>query len=216
MVLVDNNVISLEERIYLQIEDEILSGKLKSGEQLRECALSERFGASRTPIRGALHRLAEIGIVEINANRGATVLGVTENDLLETYSVRMSLEGYAAKMASEKITEAGKKALTECVELAEFYRAKQDAEKLREQDTSFHKIIYEASGNKLLCKILTDLHKRIKLYRKRSLSNPLRTEMYVAEHREILNAILNGDGEKAETLTRVHIERAMNSMLGKV
>ncbi|MBE5742765.1 MAG: GntR family transcriptional regulator [Clostridiales bacterium] len=213
MVLVDNHAISLEEQIYMQLEEEILSGKLKTGEQLREQALSVRLGASRTPIRGALHRLAEAGLVEMNANRGVTVIGVSQNDLIETYSVRKSLEGLASKLASKNILEQDKNALKECIELAEFYINKKDAEKLREQDTAFHKIIYNASGNKVLCKILTDLHKKIKLYRKLSLSNPDRIEDSVKEHREILNAILSGDGDRADQLTALHIERAMNSII---
>lgn len=215
MVTVENSAISLEEQIYLQIEEDILSGKLGRGEQLREQALCSVYGASRTPIRGALHRLAEAGLVEISANRGATVVGIDKDTLVDTYKIRMRLEGLASQMASLKMTEKEKTELSECVELSEFYLHKKDAEKLREQDTLFHKIIYEASGSKLLCKILTDLHRKVKLYRKISLSNPERIENSIKEHREILNAILSGNADLSEKLTFLHVENALKSMIEK-
>ena len=213
MVVVENNVVLLEEQIFLQLEEEILSGKLRTGEQLREQALSSRLGASRTPVRGALHRLKEAGLVEISANRGATVIGVSEEDIEDTYRIRMRLEGLASAMAAKRMSDEDRRALTESVELAEFYLGKHDAEKLREQDTAFHRIIYEASGNRLLSKILTDMHRNIKLYRKRALSDPERTAMSVKEHREILEAILDADAERADKLTSLHIERAMENAL---
>ena len=86
---VSTNSISLEERVYLLLEEEILTGKLKPGEQLREIALAKRLEASRTPIRSALHRLAEEGLVELMANRGATVVGITSDDIKDIYAVRM-------------------------------------------------------------------------------------------------------------------------------
>ena len=215
MVFVDNNAVLLEEQIYMQLEEEILSGKLEKGEQLREQALAARLGASRTPIRGALHRLAEVGLVEISANRGATVIGVGEDDLADTYKIRMRLEGLASRMAAARMTDEEKKALSENIELSEFYLKRADGEKLREQDTLFHKMIYEASGSRLLSKILIDLHHNVKLYRKLSLSDPERNENAIAEHREILNAILSGDEDLADNLTSLHIERAMESVVNK-
>lgn len=216
MVVVDNNAVLLEEQVFLQLEEEILSGKLRSGEQLREQALSARLGASRTPVRGALHRLKEAGLVEISANRGATVIGVREEDIADTYRIRMRLEGLASAMAAKRMSDEDRRALTESVELSEFYFRKRDAEKLREQDTVFHRIIYEASGNRLLSKILTDMHRNIKLYRKRALSNPERTESSVREHREIMEAILAKDAELADKLTSRHIERAMENALKSI
>ena len=211
-MIVDNSK-SLEERVYLQLEEEILGGQLKKGTSLTELSLSERLGVSRTPIRGALHRLAEEGLIELVTNRGAVVIGVTQDDLVDIYAIRMRLEGLASAQAARKISDKDKKMLTESVELAEFYIQKRDTEHLRELDTEFHSIIYRASGNRLLSKTLSELHRSIKAYRKMSLSVSERLEKSVSEHREILSAILRGDAEEADRLTYEHISSALDNLL---
>lgn len=212
-MIISDRVKSKEEEVYQTLEEEILGGVHERGAALTEMALSTRLGVSRTPIRAALHRLAEEGLVEISPNRGAVVVGVTVDDLIDTYKIRVRLEGLAAAMAAERLDEVGKKALTESVELAEYYMAKGDAEKLKELDSAFHSIIYAASGNRMLTKILSELHRNIKSYRKLSLTVPGRLERSIGEHREILGAILARDAERSDALTRVHVERAMDNMV---
>lgn len=211
-MIVDKGSLSLEERVFSELEEEILSGKLGAGTRLKEQELSVRLGVSRTPIRGALQRLADEGLVEIMANRSAVVVGVSEEDLEDTYRIRVRLEGLASRLCTMRICDEDKRELLSSVELSEFYIQKNDAEHLKELDTTFHRIIYKASGNRLLCKILSELHRNIKAYRKRSLSDPKRVEKSVAEHREILTAILAGDADEADRLTSLHIEHAMENL----
>lgn len=212
-MIVDNIAKSLEESVFLRLEEEILSGALKTGETLTEQSLCKRLGASRTPIRAALHRLAEDGLVEITPNRGAVVSGISGEDLVDIYKIRMRLEGLASGEAAKRISEEEKRRLTDSVELSEFYIRKRDVEHLKELDTEFHNVIYKASGNRLLCKTLSDLHRKIKRYRKLSLSVDERLEVSVKEHREILDAILAGSSEEADRLTALHIEKALNNLL---
>ena len=204
---------SREDEVYMILEEDILSGVYKSGESLTEQPLSDRLGVSRTPIRAALRRLAEEGLVELIPNKGAVVIGVTADDLIDTYKIRMRLEGIASAMATERLTEKEKERLKESVDLSDYYIARGDAEHLKELDTTFHSIIYGASGNRLLSKILTELHRNIKAYRKLSLTVPGRLEHSQEEHREILEAILAGDAKRADELTSLHVERAMDNML---
>lgn len=213
---VGTNSISLEERVYLQLEEEILTGKLCDGEQLREIALSERLGVSRTPIRGALHRLAEEGLVELSANKGATVVGISESDIKDIYAVRMRLEGLAARLAAERMNGSDKARLTEIVELSEFYVKRGDEKRRSELDSEFHNLIFSASGSRHLNKILSDLHRNIKAYRRLSLKNTNRAEKSISEHREILEAILNKNADEAERLTSVHIEQALLNFENKI
>ena len=212
-MIVDKNAKSLEESVYLQLEDELLSGRLKRGDTLTEQSLSARLGASRTPVRAALHRLAEDGLVEIVPNRGAVVLGVTSEDLVDIYKIRMRLEGLASREAAQRISREDAARLTDSVELSEFYIKKKDAEHLKELDSEFHDIIYRASGNRLLYKTLSDLHRKIKRYRKLSLTVTDRLERSVLEHREILSAITSGNAEEADRLTALHIEAALKNLL---
>ena len=212
-MIIENKHLSLEEKVYLELEEEILSGKLPRGTPLTEVVLSERLGVSRTPVRSALHRLSEDGLIESVTNRGAVVIGVTEEDLVDIYRIRVRLEGLASRIAAEKISEEGLKALRESVELSEFYINKKDAEKLKELDSAFHETIYNETDNRLLCKTLSELHRKIKLYRKLSLTVPGRLERSVEEHRQIFEAIERGDAECADKLTSRHIEEALENML---
>ncbi len=214
-MIIDNNALSLEERVFRQLEEEILSGELRSGESLTEISLSARLGVSRTPVRAALHRLSEEGLIKTTPNRGAVVIGVSESDLEDTYRIRMRLEGLASAMATERLTEDDLKELTEQVELSEYYISKCDTKKLGELDSSFHRVIYRASGNRMLGKILTELHRNIKSYRRRSLDVPGRLESSVKEHRQILEAMKRGDSAEADRLTSLHVRRAMENLLGK-
>ena len=213
---VDSNLLSLEEQVFYSLEEEILTGKLARGASLGEIALSERLGVSRTPVRAALKRLKEEGLIESAANKGAVVVGITRGDLVDIYRIRMRLEGLASSIAAEKISEEGLRTLSESVELSEFYINKKDTEKLKELDSQFHETIYRETGNRLLCKTLSELHKKIKSYRKLSLTVPGRLERSVTEHREIYEAIASGNAELADRLTSLHIERALENMLAAV
>lgn len=215
-MIVDKNTRSLEESTFLRLEEEILDGRLKKGDVVTETALSARLGVSRTPLRAALHTLAEEGLIELRANRGAVVLGVSPADLANIYEIRRNLEGLATSLAIERMSAEDLASLTESVELSEFYLRKRDLEKLRELDTEFHSIIYRATQNRHLDRILTDLHRKIKVYRKLSLSVSRRIEKSVKEHREILEAIKNRDTSLAERLTTEHVEAAMSNLLAIV
>lgn len=212
-MIVDKNAKSLEESVYLILEDEILSGKLKRGETLTETALSTRLGVSRTPLRAALHRLYEEGLVDISPNRGAVVIGIGREELVDIYKIRMRLEGLASAEAAKKISDEDKKRLRDIIELADFYIAKKDAEHLKELDSEFHSIIYKASGSRILFKTLSDLHRNIHFYRKRSLTVADRLESSAAEHKQILSAIERGDSAEADRLTSAHIEAALENLL---
>ncbi len=212
-MIVEGTAKSLEERVFDTLEEEILSGELKSGAALTELALSERLGVSRTPVRGALQRLADEGLVDMLPNKGAVVVGVTERDLVDIYNIRMRLEGLAARTAAERMSDEDKKRLSDSVDLAEFYIRKNDFEHLKELDTEFHRIIYAATGNRMLSKMLTGMHKSIKSYRKKSLSVEGRHERSLKEHKDILRAIQMGDGEAADRLTYAHISAALDNII---
>ena len=212
-MIVDNYAKSLEQSVFLKLEEEILNGDLKKGDTLTENSLSARLGVSRTPVRAALHHLAEEGLVKIEANRGVTVVGVSESDLIDIYTIRMRLEGLASRQAAMNISADDLSELRESVELSEFYIRKRDTEHLKELDTKFHEIIYRASANPRLDKILSELHRNIRVYRKLSLSVSDRLEKSVEEHREILSAIESGNADEADRLITDHIRQAMESVL---
>ena len=111
----------LENAVYAAIEERILSGEFCPGEPLTEARITEITGASRTPVRDALHRLERDGLVRIEPNRGAFVVGITREDLADIYEVRRRVEGLAARRAAEHVTEDDKQTLLEIVEMQEFF-----------------------------------------------------------------------------------------------
>ena len=212
-MIINETAKSLEEKVYIALEDAILAGEYKRGDSLTEMSICKKLGVSRTPVRSALHRLCEEGLIEIMPNRGAVVVGMSDDDLADIYKIRIKLEGLASAMAAKRMSGEEKAALTEAVELSEFYLSKGDVEKLKELDSTFHIIIYKASGNRMLCKILSELHRNIRSYRKLSLTVPGRLEKSIEEHKKILAAINSGDEKAAEEITSRHIENAMNNMI---
>ncbi|MGN1095566.1 MAG: GntR family transcriptional regulator, partial [Eubacteriales bacterium] len=91
----ENGASSLEEKVYRTLEDQILSRKLCAGESVTELKLSSELGVSRTPVREALQRLDREGLIKLIPNKGAIVIGISENDLIDIYKIRMRLEGLA-------------------------------------------------------------------------------------------------------------------------
>jgi DNA-binding GntR family transcriptional regulator len=212
-MIIDVNSQSLEEMVFSRLEEEILVGALERGASLGEIALSKRLGVSRTPIRGALHRLSEEGLVTISPNKGAKVVGINKDDLVDIYKIRERLEGLASSLAAKRIDEKSLSELRETIEITEFYISKNDTEHIKELDTAFHKAIYRASGSRFLEMTLSELHRKIKLYRKRSLSVPGRLEKSLIEHKEIFEAIKEGNSELADKLTSIHVRSALENML---
>ena len=215
-MIINETTKSLEEQVYLALEEAIIAGEYKKGDSLTEMSLSKKLGVSRTPIRAALARLSKEGLVEISPNRGAVVVGVTDEDLSDVYRIRIRLEGLASAMAATRISDEEKGELLETLELSEFYLGKGDTEKLKELDTAFHKVVYKASGSRMICSILSDLHQNIRSYRKLSLAVPGRLEKSIKEHRDIYNAIASGNADEADRLTSDHIERAMQNTISAI
>ena len=199
--------------VYTSIEDKIISGEYRAGEQITEMRLSGELGVSRTPVREALAMLEKDGLVELIPNKGAVVRGISQSDLLDIYSIRKRLEGLAAAMAAARIGDKGINELEEIMELSDFYLSKNNTEKLEELDSRFHTCIYNACESRMLAKILSDLHRVIGAYRRRSLDNPDRVGKSVAEHREIFEAIASKDAARAEELMSAHIDAALTNLL---
>ena len=96
---------SLRGRVYHKIRDDILSGVYRDNEELREVAIGEELGVSRTPVREAFRQLELEGLIQIIPNKGAYVTGITVKDVQDIYMMRSKLEGLAARWATEHITD---------------------------------------------------------------------------------------------------------------
>lgn len=204
---------SLADKVFEQIETDILDGVYAQGEVLTETKVSQKLGVSRTPVREALRRLEQEGLVQATANKGTMVLGITKQDLSDIYEIRMRIEGLASKLTAERITDEQLKTLSDIVDLQEYYTTKDNADQIKDMDTQFHELIYNYCNSAILMSTLSNLHHRIQFYRKASVSIHGRAEKATAEHRKILEALKEHDGQKAELLTIQHIQNAKNNIL---
>lgn len=210
----EHKTVSLADQVFEHLETDILSGKYQRGDVLTENRLCEILGVSRTPIREALRRLMQDHLI-VETGKGSLVLGITDDDLRDIYIIRESLEAKAAKMATLNASEDDINELKSAVELQEFYLSKQNADQIRLMDNRFHEILYKISGSHVFYNTLLPLHKKVQKYRKVSLQSHSRASESVAEHHEILNAIINRDADAAEALTAKHVKNAYNHIAGK-
>jgi len=210
------NTNSLSFQVFNELERQIINGILTPGTSLTENRLCEQFSVSRTPIREALRMLEQKGLVQITPNKGAVVLGISEKDLTDIYTIRMYVEGLASRWAASKITDEQLEKLTEVVELQEFYQNRASSEQINDLDTRFHELIYEYSDSRTLQHTLSNLHHMIQHYRQRSFSSDGRAPKAIKEHRDILNALIAHDADLAEKLTVEHIANAHANLLSLI
>lgn len=206
---------SLRGRVFHTIRDSILSGKYSQNEELKEVTIGKELGVSRTPVREALRQLELEGLVNIIPNKGAYVTGITSKDIHDIYMIRSYLEGLCARMACENITEKQLEEMDEIVYLSEFHTRRSHEEQIFELDNKFHELLYESSGSKILCHLLSDYHQYVQRIRKASLSSMSRALQTNEEHMAIMEAIKERNEDKAEELAHTHIRNTIKNISDK-
>ncbi len=208
-----NDKYSLRGRVFQKLREDILSGKYKEHEELKEVAIGEELGVSRTPVREAFRQLELEGLIQIVPNKGAYVTGITAKDVKDIYMIRSLLEGLCARLATEKITGEQMEEMEENIYLADFHAQKGHMDQMAELDNRFHDILYEACDSKLLEHTLKDYHQYVLRVRQKTLSNNTRGRASNDEHRQIMEAIKAGDADKAEQLANRHMINAYDNMV---
>ena len=180
---------SLRGRVFTKIREDILNGRYKDHEELKEIRIGKELGVSRTPVREALRQLELEGLVQIIPNRGAFVTGIQAKDVKDIYMIRARLEA------------------------AEYHAGKGHLEQMAELDSQFHHILYSACHSKMLEHLLIDYHQYVLRVRKKTLSNVTRGTASNKEHRAIMEAIRAGKADLAERLAGEHMNNAYENMV---
>ena len=197
--------------VYAQLHEGIITGAYRPGEQLIETTLAAQFGISRTPVREALRRLEQDGLVE-RGSRGMQVSRRSPEEILEIYEVRIVLETAAARAAAERRTTLDLLRL-EQVHQAMLAASPDDANTLANTNRKFHEIIWSMSHNKTLIDLLMRLHAHLIRYRETTLTYPERWKTVLDEHAELIDAIKNGESDKAAEIAQHHMTGARNTRL---
>ena len=204
---------SLRGRVFHKLREDILSGKYEENEELKEVAIGEELGVSRTPVREAFRQLELEGLIQIIPNKGAYVTGITEKDVKDIYMILSLLEGLCARWATEHITPEQMGEMEENIYLSRFHAQKGHLEQLAELDNRFHDILYEACNSKILEHQLKDFHQYVLRVRRKTLASKNRGPKSNEEHEQILLAIKAGDADKAEMLANRHMINAYDNMV---
>lgn len=204
--------VSLADQVFEKLENDIIAGVYPRGEIITELKLVEQLGVSRTPIREALRRLEQERLIK-DSGKGSVVLGITVEDLIDIMNIREHVEGLAAFYAAQNMTDEGKEELNHISQLQDFYYEKRDRDNLQKMDDRFHDMIYELCKRTVLHDTLLPLHRKTMRYRRAAISNEQRLSASVQEHKQIIDAMLRGDAETAQTLMSWHIKNAKEHMI---
>ncbi|MEV0636038.1 GntR family transcriptional regulator [Streptomyces sp. NPDC050619] len=202
------------DRVVDEIRSLILNGQLPPGFRLRESALAESVGVSRTPVREALSRLASEGLVEVRPNRGAAVRAVPPSETQDVAGIRATLEGMAARGAAERITADQLAELEKFDgEMHQLVRSLSDEndendeifEQLAALNERFHEIVRSAANNPTLQSI-SGTFRLLPLARRTFRHyDPVRLRRSMSSHSELVEALRSRNGDWAEAVTRAHI-----------
>ena len=203
----------LREVVCETLRDAIRRGILKPGERLMEIQLAEELGVSRTPVREAIRKLELEGYVIMMPRRGTYVANLSIRDVNEVFEIRTSLESLSNGLAAERITDEELEQLQRLLVVIGKYIEENDMDKIVETDTKFHDLLYQASRNQRLIGIISILREQLTRFRTTSMSFPGRLKETLEEHREIVEAIAQGDVKAARKAAEKHMEKSEQTLL---
>lgn len=198
----------LSTNLYTELQEDILTGKLKPGEKLTEQRICNEYKVSRTPVREALRQLEMDGLIETIPNRGAFVLGLSAQDIEDMYELRKAYEIQAVRWAIARITEEERNELEETFEFMEFYTMKNDINKMLNINMAFHQIIYNATHNRMLKQLLSSYQVYLKYRKPSNYYAPDYLADVLNEHRAIYEAFLAEDVEGGALAMKTHMEQS--------
>lgn len=196
------------------IRMEIISRNFPPGMKLSEQLLCTRWGVSRTPIREALRNLESEGFISSIKHKGFVVTSVSMHDVEQIYTIMMSLDSLAGRLATPVLAADPEKLValrTLCDEMGTFC-GQRDVEGYMKKNLEFHSLIFRSSENGWMIAILENLHSHTNRFILNALYIPRRIEKSVQEHREIARCIEQGDGKGVEKAIVAHFSRSLKDL----
>lgn len=196
----------LKELVYLELKHKILTGEIVSQTRLMEIDLSEKMNVSRTPIREAIKRLADDGLVKVEPRRGAYVANISIKDMLDVFEVREDMEGFVAKLAAQRISDEEKETLKEiAAEYEEAIEKADDKENIIDLDEKFHNFIVKCCGNETLSELVKYVQELSLRFRYLYYNDFSLYESTAEQHNRIMEAINAGNEEVARDEADAHV-----------
>jgi DNA-binding GntR family transcriptional regulator len=203
---------NLKKKVIRGIREAILNKEFQPGEPLREFALCERFGVSRTPVREALQQLEREGFVYINPGAGAKVAKLSIKEILKIYDVLIVLEGAACKLACSDITKDEIAKLDEYNFLFEKAMDQANNDLIYEINANFHWLITEATRNSYLVDLRSNFRRLVNPITRFFPLIPGQHSATLEDHGKIIEALKVGNPAMAEFVMKEHLEKAKRNL----
>lgn len=205
--------IDLTSWIHKELKSQILEHKLKPGQKIIQEEVAEELGVSRTPLLKVLQLLEAEFLVESKPRRGYYVREISTKEMIDVFECREVLEGLAARLVAEKADKSELEAIKNC--FTPFIESHDpiDENEYEKADQRFHSLISRKCNNKMLSRLEMIGNMHILAYQKGLLRPPEET---LPEHKEIIKALINRNGGKAELAMRKHIKRSLQSLEKKL
>lgn len=209
---------TLRAQIVDSLKEAIATGRLKPGEKISETKLSEDLGISRTPLREAIQTLEAEGFLKVIPRKGAVVSDFSRKDIEDIYDIKATLEGLAARLATEDLTKAKIQKLENINGQLKALTLKGESSVGRffKLHNEFHDIFLQAGNNDRLYQLNCHLMDPFKRFRLSSLAMPGRFEESVKAHDEIIEAFKAKDAKKAESLVIKNVLEGKKALIDKL
>ncbi len=201
---------SKSEIAYETIKEEIINNKIKPNTLLVERQLCKSLKISRTPVRSALQKLSEEGLVDFIPDRGCFVSSITYVDLIEIYEMREALEGLAARLCAQNMTANKVERLKFNIEEQRKAVEENDSELYLVKDFEFHRLILEVGGNKRVQNVIKNMMDQIERISNLIKNDSHRIHNSYNQHKATYDAITQGDSQLAEETMKEHIRSAID------
>ena len=216
MEITVNDYQPLRDLVYDTLRQSILKGELVPGERLIEEDLADQLGVSRTPVREAVHRLQQEGLVYTVPRKGAHVADISENNVHDVLEVRKALEELAVTLATERITPQEKIRLREAEQAFERASKGGDLREIADCDEKFHDVIYHATKNEKLEMLLNNLREQMYRFRFEYIKDEKARSRLCAEHHEIAEAVMRGYTEVGTHAIALHIDNQKQTIIANL
>ena len=213
-----NEYLPLRDVVFETLRQKILKGELKPGERLIEVALAQRLGVSRTPVREAIHKLEQEGLVVMAPRKGAQVATISAQSVRDVLEVRKAMECLAVCLAISRITPQERIALRQAEEAFAAASRGNDLRLIAQKDEEFHKVIYMATKNPKLDMLLNNLREQMYRYRLEYVKDARAHSILISEHNDIIDKLSKKDEENTKIVIRQHItnqEKGIIRLLNK-
>ncbi len=205
--------VALSEQVYQVVRGLIVSGRMRPGEAVIEATLAARLGVSRTPVREALKRLSDEGLIDVFAQSGTFIAPISRKALEEAYIIRTALEAESVSRAAGRLTDADSEAFADNIAAHERAIGRRHfAEAIRLDDT-FHRMIAEVNDLHMLWRAVDVSKAQMDRGRHLAIPEPGMGAATIRQHKQILEAMLAGDADRAARHMREHLATSLRNTL---